>query len=104
MVQKQKDVCRALYCITPALDGYFLHSDRIPCTQMMMSPNICGTVLYDLWHPCSHPSLLLLFDHLLQYDLLPSKPTYVRDTSSADFHKLSHHPCVSQHQPNLWSL
>src|SRR5882724_10820628 len=47
-----------LYCITPVLDGYLLHLDRTPHTQMMTSLNICGMILYNTWHPCSHRSLL----------------------------------------------
>jgi len=45
-----------VYCTTPALDGCPLHLDRIPCTQMMTSLNICGTAFYDLQHPWFHPS------------------------------------------------
>src|SRR5882724_5541699 len=51
MVQITK---RPLYCITPALDRYLLHSDGTPHTQTMTSLNICGTVLYNTWHPHSH--------------------------------------------------
>src|SRR5882724_7065237 len=32
-------------------------SDRTPCTQTMMSPNICGRAFYDLCHPHLHPLL-----------------------------------------------
>ena len=44
-----------LYCITPVLEGYVMLP---PCTQMMMSLNICSMAFHNLWHPCFH---LLLF-------------------------------------------
>src|SRR5882724_4653826 len=66
-----------LYCITPALDGYLLHLDRTPYTQMMTSLNICGTVLYNTWQPCSHASLFASIHPicLCPSELLPSKLT-----------------------------
>jgi len=81
-----------VYCITPALDRYLSHLDKTPHTQTMISLNICSTVLYDIWHPCSYPSPLLLSNHLLPLDLLPSKLTTHRQhhqlisTSSAVIH------------------
>ena len=70
-----------LYCVTPALDRYFSHSDRTPHTHKMTSSNICGTVLYNIWHPHSHPSLLLpseLTTHRSHHQLI--------STSSAIIH------------------
>jgi len=79
----------ALYCITPALDGYIMLSDRTPRTQMMMSPNICGMVLCILWHP--HPSSTAAYLHppiLLPSGLLLSKVITCRQTMpSADPHE-----------------
>jgi len=46
-----------MYCINPALDRYLSHLGRTPCTQTMISLNICSMVLYNTWHPCSHASL-----------------------------------------------
>jgi len=66
-----------LYCITPALDRYLLHSDGTPCTQTMTSLNICSTVPYNTWHHLSHTSLFAS-NHLICLqlsDLLPSEPT-----------------------------
>src|SRR5882724_560041 len=64
----------------------------ISCAQIMTSLNICGTVLHNLQHLCSHPSPLLPSDHLLPSDLLPSdllpfELTYPWATSLTDFHK-----------------
>ena len=88
-----------LYCTTQALDWYPLHSDRTPHTWIMTSLNICDMAVCDPWH-----SLLPSDNGLLTSNLLPSELTYLQATSSADFHKLSHHPCISWYWPNLLSL
>src|SRR5882724_1109930 len=66
----------SLYYITPALDRYVMLLDRTPCTQTMMSLNICGTDFYDLWHPHSHllqfTSICPFFFHLDCF--CPSQP------------------------------
>src|SRR5882724_7559746 len=93
-------------CITPALDGYIWLLNRTPCTWMIMSFNICGTVSYDLWHPCSH--LLLLYFH--PTILLPSSLLLSKLTTHGHQHpglipmKIGYHPHVSQPQPDLWHL
>ena len=54
-----------LYCATLALDGYPLHSNRNPCTQMMMSPLRCTTAFYKLWlhhfHLSSSAAIVIWF-------------------------------------------
>jgi len=77
-----------LYCITPALVRYILLLDRIPHIQMMTSLNICGTVFYNLWHPCSHPSHLLPSNHFASIQIASVWANHPQtQTPSADFHE-----------------
>jgi len=60
-------VCEALYCITQLWIDISL-PERTPHTWMMMSLSMCGTVFYNLWHPCSH---LLLFTLVQSFHFCP---------------------------------
>src|SRR5882724_11034260 len=82
------------YCITPALDGNLSHSDRTPCTQMMMSLNICGTVFYNLWHPGSHPLYFCLTMCFGLNCFCPSPPPMDKHSQLISI-KFSYQPCVS---------
>ena len=92
--------CRMVYCITPALDGYVILPDRTPHTQMMTSLNICGTVLYNTQHPCSHASLFASIPPICLHPphFLPSELTTHHWLIST---KLSWHTHVSWPQPNM---
>ena len=68
-----------------------LHLDN-NVTQYVTWPSMILGILSSIWN-CLLPSVLL-----------PYKLTYPWATSSANFHKLSHHPCISWPQPGTWSL
>ena len=74
--------------VSPQLWMDISHFWKGPLTLGWWWLNICGTVLYNLWHPHSHLSLLLPSNHFasVQIASIKADPT-CGQKSLADFHK-----------------